>query len=98
VGCQVTYFGDDVALGARSTTEQLVLTEALVTTSSTKPYSPGDGGCYKGGTTGEVTKQQVEYTTFASLPRRLNEVFLKVNGNLMWLHKAALYRSQFGGP
>jgi hypothetical protein len=96
VGCQVTHFGDDVALGARSTIEHLLLTAAPVTTSITKPYSPGDGGCYEGGSTTEVTELLVDYTTFASLPRRLNEVFLKVNGNFMWLQKAALCGFQFG--
>jgi hypothetical protein len=68
---------------ARPTIEQLFWTDALVTASVTKPYSPGDGGTLQGERPAEVTESLIDYTTFVSLRKRLNEVSLKVNKNLI---------------
>jgi hypothetical protein len=56
------------------------------------------GESYKGGKTAEVTESLSDYTTFASLPKRLNEVFLKVSKKLRGLDKPILGESQFGSP
>jgi hypothetical protein len=48
--------------------------------------------------TAEVTESLDEYTTFASLPKRLNQVFLKVKKNFARLDKARTVRPQFTSP
>jgi hypothetical protein len=56
------------------------------------------GDRYKGGNAAEVTESLDDYTTFASLRKRLNEVFLKVSKNFRGLDKPPIGESQFGSP
>ncbi len=95
MGCRVTHSSDVAASQARSTIEKVASDRTVfVIVSVTKSYSRGGWGDGTRGELREVTKSLPEYTTFASLPKRLYEVFLKVNKNLMWLDQGRNLRVQ----
>jgi hypothetical protein len=91
VGCRVTKSGDLVALTGPLHHQTVVFDRSARDRFRHEiVQSRGWGDTKGGGGTAEVTESLDDYTTFASLPKILIEVFLKVDINFMGLDKAAL--------